>query len=325
MKHRLILHASITLVACGLCAPSASAGGQLPPVQLEGFGNTKAKSFDDFAGRTVLIELFEFWGTLGADAVPHLNALHEKYAEKGLSILGLTQASKSLTEPWIAANHPKYAYAYDRGGLQSKLGVAGIPFAVLVDPLGKIVWEGMPGDLPDKVIEEALRGSLAKPLFELPPAANGIRVALQKHSYAAALAEAGKLTDAEGGADLKHMVQAVVAGRVELLQTALKDGDFLTAQELAVVSKKELEGLPEASEADKALAQIKADKDAERVIGAQKRIRALEDQKLGKRTELDKAIADLEKIAKEFQGTFAAKEATEYMAQLEKRKAAPAK
>ena len=61
MKLKSILLASIALAAFGLCAPSASAGGTLPPVELDGFGQTKAKSFDDFAGRAVLIEFFAYW------------------------------------------------------------------------------------------------------------------------------------------------------------------------------------------------------------------------------------------------------------------------
>jgi hypothetical protein len=34
---------------------------QLPPFEAEGFTQTKAKSFDDFAGRAVLIEFFAYW------------------------------------------------------------------------------------------------------------------------------------------------------------------------------------------------------------------------------------------------------------------------
>ncbi len=58
MRSRLALAAVLAMLA--LAAP-VPAGGQLPPVEAEGFAQTKAKSFDDFAGRAVLIEFFAYW------------------------------------------------------------------------------------------------------------------------------------------------------------------------------------------------------------------------------------------------------------------------
>ncbi len=42
-------------------AEAAAVGTYLTDVKLEGFAQTKAKSFDDLAGRAVLIEFFAFW------------------------------------------------------------------------------------------------------------------------------------------------------------------------------------------------------------------------------------------------------------------------
>jgi hypothetical protein len=61
MKPRFFLLAALAFAATALLAPTGNAGGQLPPVELEGFAQTKAKSFDDFAGRAVLIEFFAYW------------------------------------------------------------------------------------------------------------------------------------------------------------------------------------------------------------------------------------------------------------------------
>ncbi len=222
----------------------------------------------------------------------------------------MTGEGKKDTEPWIADKKVKYAYAYDKGGkLAGKLGVSGIPHAFLINAQGKIVWEGHPSELEDKVIESALTGALPTPLFELPPIAGAVKTALQKHNYAVALTEAGKLSEADGGSGLKQVVQGIVSGRVGSMNAALKEGDFLTALDSATALKKELEGLPEAPEADKALAEIKANKDAEKLMAAQKKVRAIADQKLGKRAEFDKALADLKKIEKDFPSTFVAKEA----------------
>jgi hypothetical protein len=232
----------------------------------------------------------------------------------------VTGEGKKDTEPWIEQKHVKYGYAYDKGGkLASKLGVSGIPHAFLVNAQGKIVWDGHPGELTDKQIESALGGALPTPLFDLPANATAVKTALAKHAYAAALAEAGKLSEADGGPQLKSVVQGIVTGRVQTLNGALKEGDLLTASDLAGALKKELEGLPEAPEADKALAEIKANKDADKLIAAQKKARAIGDQKLGKRAEFEKALADLKKIAKDFPSTYVAKEADDIATQISKR------
>ena len=234
----------------------------------------------------------------------------------------MTDEGKKETESWIAEKHVKYAYAYDKGGkLQSKLGVNGIPHAFLINAAGKIVWDGHPGNLTDKEIQSALDGTLPTPLFDLPASATALKAALQKHNYALALAEAGKLSEADRGPELKKIVQGIVTGRVSSLKGALEDGDLLTALDSATALKKELEGLPEVSEAEKALGEIKSNKEADKIMGAQKKVRAIGDQKLGKRAEYEKALTDLKKVAKDFPSTFVAKEADELATQIEKRRA----
>lgn len=234
----------------------------------------------------------------------------------------MTGEGKKETEPWIEAKHVSYAYAYDKGGkLAGKLGVSGIPHAFLVDPQGKIVWEGHPGSLSEAVVEKALAGALPKPLFEFPAAAAGVKSALVKRNYAAALAEAQKL-GAEG-AELERDVQGLVRARVQAMKSALESGDLLGAQEAASALKKELEGLPEAGEPGPVLARIEADKNADKLIAAQKKVRAIREQRLGKKGELEKAVADLRRIAKDLPGSFAAGEAEELAGILEKRQKAP--
>lgn len=36
-------------------------GSKMPAVELEGYSNTAAKTYDDFLGRAVLIEFFAYW------------------------------------------------------------------------------------------------------------------------------------------------------------------------------------------------------------------------------------------------------------------------
>jgi hypothetical protein len=246
--------------------------------------------------------------------------LSERYGEKGLSVLGVTLEDKKDTENWIKSKGVKYAYAYDKAGrLHDKLGVEGIPHAFLIDPQGKIVWEGHPASLTTDIIEKALGGALPKPLFDLPANTTAVRNAISKHNYSLALAEAGKVGDNDGGPELKRVVMGLITGRVTSMNAALKEGDFLGAEEMANACKKELEGLPEAAEADKALAEIKGNKDAERVIGGQKKLRAMQESKATRKKDLEKMMTDLDKLAKDYAGTFVAKEAATFREAVVKR------
>src|SRR6185436_12301740 len=106
-------------------------------------------------------------------------------------------------------------------------------------------------------------------------------------------------------AALKGMVDA----RVKTMNASLTDGDLLAAQDAATTLAKELDGLPEKAETEKVLAAIKADKNSDRVLKAQKQIRDIRSAGLDKRKEIDKAIDGLKKIAKDASGTYAEKEA----------------
>jgi hypothetical protein len=45
----------------GAPAPAQGVGSKAPPIELEGFTQTPAKSYDDYLGRAVLIEFFAYW------------------------------------------------------------------------------------------------------------------------------------------------------------------------------------------------------------------------------------------------------------------------
>jgi hypothetical protein len=55
--------ALLALALAALTAPvlADGVGSTMSPVELEGFSQTKAASYDDFLGRTVLVEFFAYW------------------------------------------------------------------------------------------------------------------------------------------------------------------------------------------------------------------------------------------------------------------------
>lgn len=65
MRPLHLLPAAVPALALGavtfFSAPVAVVGDALPRPELENFKQTEATSFADYAGRTVLIEFFEYW------------------------------------------------------------------------------------------------------------------------------------------------------------------------------------------------------------------------------------------------------------------------
>ena len=62
----------------------------------------------------------------------------------------------------------------------------GIPFSVLVDPFGTILWSGHPMQLKEGQIERALEGAFAAPVWSWPEAARALAQPLARGDLRAA-------------------------------------------------------------------------------------------------------------------------------------------
>jgi hypothetical protein len=59
---RFLAPAALALLGAVPAAPCAQGiGTKMPVVELEGYSQTSAQSFEDFHGRGVLIEFFAYW------------------------------------------------------------------------------------------------------------------------------------------------------------------------------------------------------------------------------------------------------------------------
>jgi len=224
------------------------------------------------------------------------------------------------TEKCVESKGAKYAYAYDKGGkLARHFGVQGIPHAVLIDASGTEAWTGHPAKLAKKTIEGALVGALQKPLYDWSPAARGAKGAFVKRNYKAALEQASKLAESDGGAEIVQAIQALVAARVAGMRAAYDKGNFLAAREEAEALTKELAGLPELESVNKLLAELAASKEAAHVLKGQEKIAKIRAGGLTKRKEIQAAMQSLQKLAQEYPGTYVESEANELLRQLGER------
>ncbi len=253
----------------------------------------------------------------------HLNELHDKFNEDGLSIIGVTGESPSSTEPWIKKTGAKYPYGYDKGSKLSRaLGVSGIPHAFLVDPSGTVVWRGHPGNLTAETIEKHLDGALKKPVWEWPAPTKKLRAALRKGKFGKALDEADALSqsDDELLRQIADVVREMVRGKVKTLKNLQEEGDYLAVVTRGAVLAKALKGYPEGEEAAAILAEVKKDPMAKKVIKAQKALGKIEAdaKKLRSAKKIKAAIHKVKKLTAKLADTHAERQGQALVAKLEK-------
>jgi cytochrome c biogenesis protein CcmG, thiol:disulfide interchange protein DsbE len=95
--------------------------------------------------------VLEFWGSQSgpcAAAVPHLNALCERFGDKGIVFIAVTMDELDGAQAFLAGRPMQAHVALDPDGLVfGAYGVRSIPHAVLIDVGGSIRWAGAPASL----------------------------------------------------------------------------------------------------------------------------------------------------------------------------------
>ena len=123
--------------------------------------------------RAYLIEFWATWCGPCVAGIPHLNALHLKFKNRGLVVIGQNVEGKDQTpvKAFVEkmADGMTYPVALDNtsGSEQGPMrhswldaaGLNHIPAAFLVGKDARIAWLGHPNDLTEKMIEEVLAGT----------------------------------------------------------------------------------------------------------------------------------------------------------------------
>lgn len=168
---------------------AALIGKDAAPLDVEAWANGESLTDSDLKGKVVLLDFWAVWCGPCIATFPHLREWQEKYAEKGLVIIGLTryynydwnedakQARRSQAPVSPEAEQAmlkKFAEQHKlehRFGIQSKdsklpeyYGVTGIPHVVVIDRAGKVrLMRVGSGEANAKAIGEMLEKLLSEP------------------------------------------------------------------------------------------------------------------------------------------------------------------
>lgn len=161
----ILAGAGSLLLALPLLAANRPAGDKLGP-------GTKAPEIDvptwfnhvgqplalaNLRGRPVLIDFWATWCAPCRAAWPHLQEIHDEFADDGLVVLAISDEDPDKVAEFLDTNG--YTVATGAGSnSHGPYGGSGIPDCVLIGPDGSILWRDHPMSLSTGTIKEALKG-----------------------------------------------------------------------------------------------------------------------------------------------------------------------
>jgi thiol-disulfide isomerase/thioredoxin len=144
MRFVLVLAAVVTLAVPAISmqarqateSASSAAGGELqalPDISLQDFEGKKVAS-GELKGNILLLDFWATWCGPCIAEVPMLNKLQEKYADKGLKVIGVTMASGEAKEvkPFVGRAKMKYRVLMGDDDQAYDFNIIGFPTTYLV-------------------------------------------------------------------------------------------------------------------------------------------------------------------------------------------------
>lgn len=137
---RLVL-ASILALAAAPSPPARAAGVSAPDFRVRDLQGREVR-LEQFKGRPLVLDFWATWCGPCRAELPHLNALQQKYASRGLGILGLSvdQAGREAVARYVERNDVRFRVAMaNRDVLEAYGPIEGIPTTFFINGKGEVV------------------------------------------------------------------------------------------------------------------------------------------------------------------------------------------
>ena len=147
MKRMMSGMAAVAIMAAvaGQSRADVKVGDKMPELKVAQLHNNEYNvELNDLQGYVVVVEFWATWCGPCKASIPHLNELHEKFKDRGVVFIGISDEDDGLVAPFINEMKMKYIVASGGDETQQAFGVQGIPHAVLFDPTLTARWIGNP-------------------------------------------------------------------------------------------------------------------------------------------------------------------------------------
>ncbi len=105
-------------------------------------------------GKVVVVEFWATWCGPCRTSIPHMNKLHDRWKDKDVVVIGLTDETPEDVQQFVRKNGIRYAVG--AGSLSSfDYGVSSIPHVFVIAGDGMVVWDGYPGRQLDQAVAQA--------------------------------------------------------------------------------------------------------------------------------------------------------------------------
>jgi len=150
---------------------------KLPPMTAESLPERPAPSFtladvngrqvslSDLKGKVVLLDFWATWCSYCMTAIPYLEALHQKYGDEGLVVIGLNSEPNQARVKEFAENWMSYVVLPGADKQFMEYGVNAIPMFFYIDRLGVLRYRqsgftaGQEGSMEGRIVELLDAGS----------------------------------------------------------------------------------------------------------------------------------------------------------------------
>jgi peroxiredoxin len=138
-----IAAAALTLVTVAAAQDKLKDLGEAPHFTLEAYSGRRVTLTQVLQDGPAVIDFWATWCSPCREALPQLQALHEKYSERGLTVLAISQddpRSQPKIGPFVRSQRLTFPVLLDGDHRVARLWrVSTLPTTFLVDPSGRIV------------------------------------------------------------------------------------------------------------------------------------------------------------------------------------------